>query len=442
MIYLFLMERLNIVHSSIKHESITWRDRFKSWWYKIASVLLLLWVAVAIAMILGRNAILREDGTCKIGLKIWSTVPMLTVDAIVNIFLTTGFIMPVFKAGFQQAGSLVKNSCVAAVLALITSFVNILILAIMKGHQMSYVCLSSCVFDGKFSSFNGSYCSRVKSFRSLHRGLISSSLFFFTVAANATILFVITRHGSGADKTSMGSAYAAEARLKTSEISRRPDSTVVDPSMISRARSPSYPSSLEKGIYTFGGSSSSFSASSSSGGGAFGGASFPHLTFDDQHQRPFANMPRRHSHIGIFENGIKVSRSSHNSVDSFNSPAPPMISTANNNNGSITRPQHHLHHSRSHSHQSATTADRILCSPVIEYPEPAHTTTPVLGSGTDAEVQGGREDVDDQHEETSTSVTGRSDSSQGTTPTLTNEDARIDDAATTPSSDATATSPM
>lgn len=62
---------------------------------------------------------------------------------------TAGFVMPVFRAGFNNAAGLAKESCIAAVLALTTSFANIFILALFHGHQMSYVCLGSCVFDGE-----------------------------------------------------------------------------------------------------------------------------------------------------------------------------------------------------------------------------------------------------------------------------------------------------
>lgn len=68
------MERLNVVHSSIQlHDGVTLKDRFRSWWYRIAAVLLVGWLAVGIVMCFGRNATLNTDGTCKIGLKVWST---------------------------------------------------------------------------------------------------------------------------------------------------------------------------------------------------------------------------------------------------------------------------------------------------------------------------------------------------------------------------------
>ena len=133
MIYLFLMERLAVVHVNTITGTLTVKERFTSWWYRIAFGLLALWVAVAIDLCFARNAVLNENGTCQIGLKIWGTVPILVVDFTVNIFLTTGFLKPVYNAGFKKAGKLVKDSCLAACLALATSFANILILSLMRG---------------------------------------------------------------------------------------------------------------------------------------------------------------------------------------------------------------------------------------------------------------------------------------------------------------------
>ena len=74
-----------------------------------------------------------------IGLKIWASVPVLTIDGIVNIYLTSGFVYPVFRAGFNQAKELARSSCIAAAVALVTSFTNILVLSILHGHEVSSV---------------------------------------------------------------------------------------------------------------------------------------------------------------------------------------------------------------------------------------------------------------------------------------------------------------
>ncbi|KAM0751548.1 hypothetical protein T439DRAFT_324733 [Meredithblackwellia eburnea MCA 4105] len=143
-IYLFLMERVHLVFGNTAGGQVS---RLKSPWYRVAMAFFTLWIGVAIAMIVGRIAYIRPDHACMIGLKLYATVPMLTVDAIVNLFLTTAFVVPIYKSRFGKAQTLARNSIIAATAALITSFVNICILAIQDGKQLSWVCLGSCGMD-------------------------------------------------------------------------------------------------------------------------------------------------------------------------------------------------------------------------------------------------------------------------------------------------------
>ncbi|GAA5873441.1 hypothetical protein JCM16303_001124 [Sporobolomyces ruberrimus] len=145
LIYSFLSEKLYAVYSATPTRRI---PRWQSTQYKIAIAFLILWLGVAVVMIVGRIADIREhDNACVIGLKLYSTVPMLTVDAIVNIYLTAAFVLPVYRSRWHKAQTLALHSCIAAVASLITSFANILVLSIQHGHQLSWVCLGSCGLD-------------------------------------------------------------------------------------------------------------------------------------------------------------------------------------------------------------------------------------------------------------------------------------------------------
>ncbi|GAA5911354.1 hypothetical protein JCM6882_002354 [Rhodosporidiobolus microsporus] len=149
-LYVLLLEKLHIVHC---HSAMGKVPRYKSWWYRGGFFLLLAWVGVAIAMIIGRIALIRQkDGMCIIGVRFYATVPMLTVDAITNIYLTCGFIIPIWKSAFPKAQRLARVSAIAAVAALVTSFGNILILTLQHGHQLSFVCLGACGLDVMFNS--------------------------------------------------------------------------------------------------------------------------------------------------------------------------------------------------------------------------------------------------------------------------------------------------
>lgn len=73
---------------------------------------------------------------------------MLAVDVLVNIYLTAAFVIPVWRSKWNKAQRLALNSSIAAMVALITSFANIVILTVQHGHQLSWVCLGSCGLDG------------------------------------------------------------------------------------------------------------------------------------------------------------------------------------------------------------------------------------------------------------------------------------------------------
>ncbi|GAA5835378.1 hypothetical protein JCM11251_005218 [Rhodosporidiobolus azoricus] len=149
-LYVLLLEKLHVVHC---HSAMGRKPRFQSWWYRGGFMLLLSWIGVAIAMIVGRIAFVRpRDGACVIGVRFYATVPMLTVDAVTNVYLTAGFIIPIWKSAFPKAQRLARVSAIAAIAALITSFGNILVLTIQHGHQLGFVCLGACGLDVMFNS--------------------------------------------------------------------------------------------------------------------------------------------------------------------------------------------------------------------------------------------------------------------------------------------------
>ena len=69
------------------------------------------------------------------------------MDLIVNVVLTLSFIIPIAKSRFPKARKLAQRSAAAAMISLATSFVNIIVLSIMHGKQLSFVCLGACGLD-------------------------------------------------------------------------------------------------------------------------------------------------------------------------------------------------------------------------------------------------------------------------------------------------------
>ncbi|GAA5928949.1 hypothetical protein JCM1841_006427 [Sporobolomyces salmonicolor] len=145
LIYLFLSEKLYAVYAYTAHGRVS---RWQSTQYRVAVVLMTGWLGVAAVMVAGRITELRQnDHACVIGLRIWSTVPMLTMDALINIYLTSAFVIPICHSRFANAQRLAAQSSIAAIAALLTSVANIAVLTAQHGHQLSFVCLGSCGLD-------------------------------------------------------------------------------------------------------------------------------------------------------------------------------------------------------------------------------------------------------------------------------------------------------
>ncbi|KAG6919188.1 hypothetical protein DXG01_008486 [Tephrocybe rancida] len=118
-------------------------------------------------MVIGRNHFFRDDKACVIGLKAYASIPLLSYDLYINVFLTAMFLFPLFRP--QVVSPSVKRVAVrtllASTVALTTSTVsfhspvdseqssqtflkvNISVLASMKGQQLGWVCLGSCTAD-------------------------------------------------------------------------------------------------------------------------------------------------------------------------------------------------------------------------------------------------------------------------------------------------------
>lgn len=130
-----------------------------------AVALVLPWSSRSCATI-AKVAYIRPDRTCIIGLKSMATIPLLTYDVFLNIFLTGLFVYPLMsrKRLSTKLHALAKRTSLyvsilllplsffppfssAAAIALGTSVINILILTLLHGQQLGWVCLASCGFD-------------------------------------------------------------------------------------------------------------------------------------------------------------------------------------------------------------------------------------------------------------------------------------------------------
>ncbi|GAA5990603.1 hypothetical protein JCM10908_003148 [Rhodotorula pacifica] len=142
-LYLLLLERMWTVHNV---SNVGYGKRFSSKWHRLGSLVVLGWIGVAVLTVPGRISS-RRGGTCYIGLKLYTTIPLLIVDTIANVFLSVAFLWPIWRSNSPEVVRLARRSAIAAFIALLTSFLNGLFIVILHGQELSWVCLGSCGLD-------------------------------------------------------------------------------------------------------------------------------------------------------------------------------------------------------------------------------------------------------------------------------------------------------
>ncbi|KAI8299005.1 hypothetical protein K4K61_011039 [Colletotrichum sp. SAR11_59] len=154
LIYLFLVEKAHIIRGATK-------PRLKSKLY-IFNSFGMLGVYAVIAIL---NFIFRitriDDGQCYIGMQKVSMIPLISFDAVVNVYLTILFLIPLkslysFK-NFPKTPANVRLRTVAlrtfvgALCTLTSSIVNLTVLMALDGEP-GWVCLMCCNSDILFSA--------------------------------------------------------------------------------------------------------------------------------------------------------------------------------------------------------------------------------------------------------------------------------------------------
>ncbi|ESK84279.1 hypothetical protein Moror_3778 [Moniliophthora roreri MCA 2997] len=144
LIYCLLSEKARVVWSPSLGSS-----RFRSPIYTLSMVMVAVYAGVIVLAVIGRVHFWRDDGVCVIGLKAYSSIPLLSYDAWINIFLNGLFLWPLLRSHkMSPAIKLVAlRTLVASAAALTTSLINIAVLTSFEGHQLGWVCLGSCGLD-------------------------------------------------------------------------------------------------------------------------------------------------------------------------------------------------------------------------------------------------------------------------------------------------------
>ncbi|KAJ7472577.1 hypothetical protein FB451DRAFT_1469342 [Mycena latifolia] len=141
LIYAFLTEKVYIVWGSGTR-------RLRCPVYLICMGTIALYTAVILAMFFGRIAHYRDgDRACVIGLKPTASLPLVSYDLYINVLLTFLFLWPLFRNANSKLRRVATRTLIASLAALTTSTVNIIILTILHGRELSWLCLGSCGTD-------------------------------------------------------------------------------------------------------------------------------------------------------------------------------------------------------------------------------------------------------------------------------------------------------
>ncbi|KAK1234731.1 hypothetical protein PQX77_002063 [Marasmius sp. AFHP31] len=145
MIYCFLVEKVHVVWSPTAVPGERWRSPIH--WICFTS--LLIYSAIVTLMVIGHVVEWKEDQICTIGLKAFSSIPLLSFDLYISVLLNGLFLWPLFRSSVTSPviRAMAVRTLVASVAALTTSLVNIGVLTLQHGKQLGWVCLGSCGAD-------------------------------------------------------------------------------------------------------------------------------------------------------------------------------------------------------------------------------------------------------------------------------------------------------
>ncbi|KAH8590579.1 hypothetical protein B0O99DRAFT_745110 [Bisporella sp. PMI_857] len=151
LIYYFLVERAYIIRRTSK-------PRMKSKLYLFNSFGMLIPYCVVIVLnFYFRFAIYGEDRSCRIGMKKAAMIPLIAFDILVNIYLTTLFILPLrnlysYKNNpSSQTRSIALRTFIGSCATLTSSVVNLTVVMVLEGEP-GWICLMCCNLDILFSA--------------------------------------------------------------------------------------------------------------------------------------------------------------------------------------------------------------------------------------------------------------------------------------------------
>ncbi|KAF3190674.1 hypothetical protein TWF788_008195 [Orbilia oligospora] len=151
LIYLLLVEKARLVKGA-------WLPRCKDKLYLFNSLGMLILYAVVFFLTLAYRFSYLENGVCRIGAEAFALIPLVTFDVVVNVYLTTLFLIPVIKISREKAlqshqalRTMAFKTFCGSCATLISSVANLMVLILLKGEP-GWICLLLCNGDILFSA--------------------------------------------------------------------------------------------------------------------------------------------------------------------------------------------------------------------------------------------------------------------------------------------------
>ncbi|KUJ12278.1 uncharacterized protein LY89DRAFT_204578 [Mollisia scopiformis] len=148
-IYFFLVERAYIIRRSSK-------PRLKDTLYLFNTFGMLIPYCVVIALNFYFRFAIYENRTCRIGMKRVAMIPLIGFDILVNVYLTSLFLIPLrslysYKNNRNsQARTVALRTFIGSCCTLTSSVVNLTVVMVLNGEP-GWICLMCCNIDILFS---------------------------------------------------------------------------------------------------------------------------------------------------------------------------------------------------------------------------------------------------------------------------------------------------
>lgn len=145
-IYGFLIEKVHLAWGSALGYS-----RLRSPVYLLCLASMTAFLALCIfALTGGRNHVTRDDGLCYFKMRVKYSIPLMAYSIFFSLLLCSFFVIPLWSRLSKMNAALrliIIRVLVASGVSLTASFISILMVVLMSGTQLAWVCTISCYVD-------------------------------------------------------------------------------------------------------------------------------------------------------------------------------------------------------------------------------------------------------------------------------------------------------